>query len=272
MVLKRFLFSELEAKLEKIPHDIEKIEFISNEILRCRNAIPKVKHLIRETDPSKIKLEAKTANHKNPLIEYYNSDKQIKRDGTVEFMKSMVEIYCNECNEFIERGEVQLNHYKAKMKSLKTWTECSEHELLSRHKQIEPIIWRKGKETLLKFFELLYKHEFTPKYSDEEILVHFADEKQNPFLISSSIIFKMRWRMSDDCFSIFISELVKRELIDNKHADKVFKLHFENREGQEFKDLAQKRYNAKNYTDTEIEMCKTLDIILAEIFDGIYNK
>lgn len=118
-----------------------------------------------------------------------------------------------------------------------------------------------GKEILLRLFICLHRDEYIAEYSKEEILVHFADEKHRPFSQITNTIIKTRWRKSDDSFAIFISELAKRGMIDNKNIDKIFAKHFVNQDGNTFKDLAQKRYNTKNFTKTERIIYKLLDTV-----------
>lgn len=104
-----------------------------------------------------------------------------------------------------------------------------------------------GKEILLRLFICLLRDGYIAQYSKEEILVHFADEKHRTFSQVTNATIKIRWRKSDDSFAIFISELAKKKMIDNKNIDKIFEKHFVNQDGNNFKDLAQKRYNTKNF-------------------------
>jgi len=287
MPIERFSFIELEKQLEKIEFDIDKIEFISKEIVRCRNAIQDVKCEAKNIEPAEIKLSAKAVNQDTSIIELVNSDKKIKRTITKKIVKICAKNLCQEYYNYLERSENHLAFYKTKIEARATWNECSRNgnNIANDDNSIERIIWLLGKEILLRLFICLRRDEYITEYSKEEILVHFADEKHRPFSQVTNTTIKIRWRKSDDNFAIFISELAKRGMIDNKNIDKIFEKHFINQDGNNFKDLAQKRYNTKNFTKTENIICKLLDsisisMILAIntysifndlIFDGVSN-
>lgn len=287
MPIERFSFTELEKRLEEIELDIDKIEFISKEIVRCRNAIQDVKCEAKNIEPTEIKLSAKTVNQETSLVELVNSDKKIKRTITKKIVKICAKNLCQEYYDFLERSENHLAFYRAKLEARATWNECSRNgnNIANDDNSIERIIWLLGKEILLRLFICLLRGEYIAEYSKEEILVHFADEKHRPFFQVTNTTIKIRWRKSDDSFAIFIGELAKRGMIDNKNIDKIFEKHFVNQDGNNFKDLAQKRYNTKNFTKTENIICKLLDsisisMILAVntysifndlIFEGVLN-
>lgn len=263
MPIERFSFTELEKRLEEIELDIDKIEFISKEIVRCRNAIQDVKCEAKNIEPTEIKLSAKTTNQDTSIVELLNLDKKVKQAATIEVICICAQKLCEEYLDFIERAEPLLIHYKTKIEARATWNEYSRNgnNIANDDNSIERIIWLLGKEKLLKLFICLLRDEYITEYSKEEILVHFADEKQRPFSQVTNTTIKIRWRKSDDSFAIFISELAKRHMIDNKNIDKIFVKHFVNQDGNNFKDLAQKRYNTKNFTKTENIICKLLDTI-----------
>ncbi len=285
MRIERFSFIALLKQLEEIATDVEKIEFISSEIVRCRNSIQDVKNEIKDIEPTEIKLSAKAVNQETSIVELVNSEKRIKRTVTKKIVKICEKKLCLEYSDFLERAENLLTHYKIKIEARATWNECSRSKNNVTYDTIELINWLLGKEKLLRLFACLHQNEFTPEYSREEILVHFADEKHRPFSQVTNKAIKIRWRKSDDSFAIFISELAKRGMIDNKNIDKIFEKHFVNQDGNNFKGLAQKRYNTKNFTKTENIICKLLDsisisMILAVntysmfndlIFEGVLN-
>jgi hypothetical protein len=273
MPIERFSFIELEKRLEEIELDIDKIEFISKEIVRCRNAIQDVKCEAKNIEPTEIKLSAKAVNQDTSIIELVNSNKKVKRTITKKIVKICAKNLCQEYYDYLKRLENHLAFCKTKIEARATWNGCSKNgnSIANDDKSIERIIWLLGKEILLRLFICLCRDEYTAEYSKEEILIHFADEKHRPFCKVTNTIMKIRWRKSDDSFAIFISELAKRGMIDNKNIDKTFEKHFVNHDGKNFKDLAQKRYNTKNFTKTENIICKLLDSISISMILAVNN-
>lgn len=263
MPIERFSFIELEKQIAEIELDIDKIEFISKEIIRCRNAIQDVKCEAKNIEPTEIKLSAKAVNQETSLVELVNSDKKIKRTITKKIVKICAKNLSQEYYDFLERAESLLLHYKTKLEMRATWNECARNENYTKNEdhQIERLIWLVGEEKLLKLFVCLHQDKYITECSKEEVLVHFVNEKQIPFCQGKNHSMKIRWRKSDESFAVFTGELAKRHMIDNKNIDKIFDKHFLNKDGNAFKDLAQKRYNTKNFTKTENIFCKLLDSI-----------
>ena len=264
MPIERFSFAELEKRIAAIELDIDKIEFISSEIVRCRNAIQDVKCEAKKIEPGEVKLFVKIASQDKSFVELINIDQKTKQIATKMIAKICKKNLCAEYYDFIERAESLLLHYKTKLEMRATWNECARNENYTKNEdfQIERIIWLVGKDMLLRLFLCLLRDEYITEYSKEEILVHFADEKHRPFCQSKGYSIKIRWRKSDDSFAILISEMAKRGMIDNKNIDRIFEKHFVNRDGNSFKDLAQKRYNTKNFTKTGNNISKILDSLV----------
>lgn len=252
MPIERFSFADLEKQLEEIEFDVEKIEFISNEIVRCRNAIQDVKYEVKNIEPTEIKISAKTTNQGTSIVELVNSNKIIKRAITVEVIQLCGVKLCEEYFDFLERAEVLLTHHKTKLETRAKWIECSrcENNDANVNDLTERIIWRSGKENLLKLFDCLYRNEIIPKYSKEEILIHFTDEKQMPLCKGFNHLRKFSWYDSDCSFAIFIDELAKRGAIDDENKFKVISKHFVNKKGTIFRDLPQKKNYTENFTQT----------------------
>lgn len=263
MRIERFSFTELEKQLEGIDLDVEKIEFISNKIVRCRNAIQDVKCEVKNIEPNEIKISAKTTKQETTLVEMINSDKKIKQAVTMDAIQLCGEKLCEEYFDYLERSEALLAHHKIKLEARATWIECSrsENNVANDNDSIERIIWYSGKDKLLEMFDSLNKNEIIPKYSKEEILIHFSDEKQNPFCRGFDYFKKIRWHDSDSRFSIFVDELAKRGAIDDENKYKIFEKHFLNRKGKPFKDLAQKKNYTKNFTQAGNLIERILDSI-----------
>lgn len=263
MPIERFSFTELEKRLEEIELDIDKIEFISKEIVRCRNAIQDVKCEAKNIEPTEIKLSAKTTNQNTSIVELLNLDKKVKQAATMEVVCICAKKLCEEYLDFIERAEPLLLHYKTKLEARATWNECfnKEKEIFMNNDSTTRIVWKVGDAKLLALFNCLKNNVCVPKFVKEEILAHFTDEKQIPFSnvrIHSGIII---WLKSDSSFSIFVDELAQRKAIDEENKYKVFEKHFCNRNGKPFKYLAQKKNNTINYTETVKWIRKILDSV-----------
>lgn len=264
MHIERFSIAALEKQLEEIELDVDKIEFISKEIVKCKNAIQELKCEARKIEPAEIKLTAKAVNQESSIVELVNTDKKIKRKITKEIIKICEKNLRKENYDYLERLENQLAYLKTNLEARTTWNEYSRNgnNIANDDNTIERIIWLVGKENLLKLFLCLLRDKYITEYSKEEILAHFADEKQRPFCQGKGYTMKIRWRKSDDSFAILISEMAKRGMIDNKNIDRIFEKHFVNRDGNSFKDLAQKRYNTKNFTKTGNNISKILDSLV----------
>lgn len=263
MRIERFSFTELEKQLEGLDLDIEKIELISNEIVRCRNAIQDVKCKVKNIETTEIKISAKASNQEASIVELLNSDKKIKQAITMDAIQLCGEKLCEEYFDFLERSEALLAHHKIKLEARATWIECSKsnNSITNNNDSIERIIWYSGKDKLLGMFDSLNKNEIIPRYSTEEILIHFSDDKQTPFCRGFGYFRKIRWHDSDNRFSVFVDELAKRGAIDDENKFKIFEKHFLNKKGKPFKDLAQKKNYTKNFTQTGNLIERILDSI-----------
>lgn len=263
MRIERFSFTALEKQLEKIGTELEKIELISNEIVRCRNAIQDVKCEVKKIEPTEIKITAKTTNQETSLIELVNCDSKIKRMVTKKIVKICAKNLCEGYNDYLERAENLLLHYKTKLEARAVWIDCSKSENSSTNENgtLERIIWRCGEEKLLELFDSLHQNEMIPKYSKEEILSHFGDEKQQPFGLGFGDSKKFRWNDSDNRFSVFVNELAERGAIEDEARYKIFACHFVNKKGKPFIDLPQKRNYTENYTKTGNLIRQILDLL-----------
>ncbi len=263
MPIERFSFTELEKRLEEIELDIDKIEFISKEIVRCRNAIQDVKCEAKNIEPTEIKLSAKTVNQETSLVELVNSDKKIKRTITKKIVKICAKNLCQEYYDFLERSENQLAFYKTKLEARATWNECfnNENEIIKINDSTTRIVWKLGDVQLVALFDCLHRNVCVPKCIKEEILAHFTDENQIPFSHMRIHFRKITWLKSDSSFSIFVDELAQRKAIDEENKYKMFEKHFCNRNGKPFKYLAQKKNNTINYTETVKWIRKILDSV-----------
>jgi hypothetical protein len=263
MSIERFSFVELEKRLEEIELDIDKIEFISKEIVRCRNAIQDVKCEAKNIEPTEIKLSAKTVNQETSLVELVNFDKKIKQTITKKIVKICKKNLCKEYYDFLERAENHLVFYQTKLEMRATWNECynNEKEIIKVNDSINRIVWKFGDAKLLALFDRLKNNVCVPKFIKEEILAHFTDEKHIPFCNVRIHFRKIIWLKSDSSFSIFVDELAQRKAIDEENKYKMFEKHFCNKNGKPFKYLAQKKNNTINYTETVKWIRKILDSV-----------
>ncbi|KAF0139741.1 MAG: hypothetical protein FD122_3031 [Stygiobacter sp.] len=249
----KFSFTELKEQLENIDTDAEKIEFISLEVIKCKDAIQDAKYYAANFETMEIKLTIKAPHQETLLTEVLNTDRRIKREATRKIMKLCAQKLCDEFNNYLERAEVLLKHYKTKLDARARSFEYSDREskfTLTIGKKCIRIIWKLGKEKLLSLFVQLNLNEIVPKYSKEEILAHFTDEKQNSFGGVWGNNKKFNWYDSDCAFAVFVDELSKRGAIEDENKYKVFGQHFLNKQGNSFKDLPQKRNYTENFTKT----------------------
>ncbi len=252
MHIEKFCFSELKKRVEEIELEVDKIEFISNEILRCRNTLMDIHNEIKKVSPDKITITLKVNDERNSLIELVNCNEDLNKAVKLDVIHLCREKVCEEYKEFLERAELLHVHYKQKLETRATWSEYfkKDNSIVSEGGQVERIVWYLGKEKLLKMFNCLNENEILPEYSKEEILVHFKDEKHIPFCSKHSCCKKLQWHDSDNSFSIFVDELAVRGAISDDAKYKIFEKHFLNRRGKPFKDLAQKKNYSKSFTQT----------------------
>ncbi|MCL4548100.1 MAG: hypothetical protein M1480_20570 [Bacteroidetes bacterium] len=272
MHIEKFCFAELKKQVEEIELDVEKIEFISNEILRCKEALIDIRSEMKNIAPTEIKISLKATNAGNPLIEMVNCNEELKQAVKLDAIHLCSEKIFEEYNEYLERAELLHGHYKQKLETRVTWGGFSKTDnfCVNESGPIERIVWFWGKEKLLEIFSCLNKNEILPKYSKEEILVHFNDEKQTPFYKGINHFKKLNWHDSDNSFSIFVDELAKRGAIKDVNKYKVFEKHFLNKNGEPFKDLTQKKNYSKICTQTANLIEQILNSINISIIIFLY--
>lgn len=253
MYISKFSFSELKEQLENISTDAEKIEFISDEVAKCKDAIQDVKYYAANFETMEIKLIMKVPLQQTPIAEVFNTDRKVIREAKRKIIKLCSHKLCDELNNYLERVEVLLTHFKTKLDARSKSSDCvtrGTNSYPNNRIKIGVIIWKFGKEKLLNLFVQLQQNEIVPKYSKEEILIHFVDEKQNPFLLIFGNAKPFSWLDSDSAFAVLVDELSKRGAIEDENKYKVFAGHFLNKKGNSFKDLPQKRNYTENFTKT----------------------
>lgn len=252
MHLESFSIKELEKKLEAIESVEEKIKLISYEMMRCKMAIQDITDEVKNIDPSNIKLTAKVNCNETSILDILNTDKELKNTATKEISILCGKKLCKKLKSFLKKAKIDYEYYQTEM-NLKG--KCSGLYLDNNKKESnmengDRIIWMCGKDKLLRLFSELKERNILLEYKVEEILAHFCNEKKISFAHGINNKEMFRWRKSDNSFSFFVDELAKRKCIEEVNKYMVFRRHFMNKEGKPFKDLAQKKYNTKNFTHT----------------------
>ncbi len=273
MYYEEFNIITLEQQLDKIEVIERKIEFISDEMLRCKKVIQDLQFEMNEHIPFEIKFSIKQNGSDPTVIELINRDMEIKKVVTNNILKTCKEELCKRNNHFLERAVLLREHFQTKfdlqVKSNSLHPVYVETENLYNNN--ERIIWMRRKEILFNLFAKLEENKFLSEYSSEEILSHFADEKQIPFTKGILHTGKFRWRESDSSFAVFVNELAKRNAIDDNEKFKVFVKHFLNKNGKPFRNLAQKKYYTENYSKTGNVIREILKSINLSILLICYN-
>lgn len=250
MSIERFSITSFKKQLSEIGSEVEKIEFISSEVAKCIDAIQDVKYEASNFETTEIKLTVKTTRQETPLIEVLNTDRRIRRSISRKYIKLCAKKIINELTNYMIRIEAHQSHYKTKYE-LTRWNESNGSENnAANSKAIERIVWKFSIDKLLELFDCLFSNEIIPKYTKEEILVHFKDEKQNPFFSDLCTYKKFSWLDSDNRFAVFANELAERGAIDDEARYQTFAGHFVNKKGNSFTDLPQKRNYTENFTKT----------------------
>ena len=136
-----------------------------------------------------------------------------------------------------------------------------QEELFVNETELIPKIkWLGKKEQLLKLFSQLNENGFVGTYKTEQIIEHFLIENPmnriNYFLKEDK---KFQWLGSDNEFCFLINRLVKKKLVPSHKKYKIMGSHFINREGSNFKYLAQKHNFSKNYLQSKPTLIAIVD-------------
>jgi len=250
MNAENFSIIELEKQLEEIEPVEEKIKLIAYEIMRCKRCIQDIEDEVKNINPINIKLTAKINCNDNSILTILNSDKDLKNAATKELLVFCGKKLCEHHKMFLKKAQINYEYYQTELDikvkcNSNLWNE--NYGQSNCHKRI---IWMAGKDKLLNMFSALKEKNILSEYTTGEILAHFSNEMQIPFNKEYNHIGKLRWRKSDNSFSYFVNELAKRNCIDEENKYMIFKKHFINKDGKPFKNLAQKKYNTQNFTQT----------------------
>ena len=255
MNLDGFSIIELEEKVKDVEEVEEKIKIIAYEIMRCKRTIQDINEEVDTIDPADIKLIAKANCNDTELLSILNDNKEIKNEATKELIAFCGKKLCKQLNCFLEKAQIDYDYYQSELDLKVKSNECSLNGNLNTAQfqgiyEIDRIIWMCGKEKLLKMFAALNSKTFLYEDTKEEVLSHFTDENQIPFLKGRIFKRMFRWRISDSSFAVFVNELAERKAIDGNAKFTLFPKHFLNRYGKPFKNLAQKKYYTETYTKT----------------------
>jgi len=251
MYTKQFSITELEQQVERIEQIEEKIEFISDEILRCERVIQELSYNTINK-PLGIKVTTRQNGTAQQLVELLNSDFELNEIVSKKVVKVCNDKICERNKHFLERAKLLLDHYETllDLQLKKKKLSIEDAEIVKSRNGTGRIVWFLGKDKLIDLFAALYENNILPKYTTKEILVHFANEKRTPYLQNMGVMNKFHWRDSDNSFAVFVDELAKRGAIDDENKYKIFEQHFLSKKGKPFKYLAQKKNYTENFTLT----------------------
>jgi hypothetical protein len=261
-----FSIEELEKQLKELDSIEEKIELISFQIMQCKMAIQDIEAMANNFDPIDIKLIAKANNDDLMILDVLNNDKEFKSQATKDLYLKCAQRICERLKDFEKKAGLLLEHHQrmldVKVKCCEITTNSNVNSRQSENRN--RIIWKWGKERLLKLFGVLKESKIITDYSSEEILKHFCNERQIPFVKVNCNTEKIRWLKSDGSFSVFVDECANREAIEKNNKYRIFEKHFCNRDGKHFQYLAQKKNHTTNYTQTGKLIKKIFDAVVLQ--------
>lgn len=253
---------------------IEMFGFDVNEFLmeiNSYNRIPKKKKLLANQQEviQNILLEidrllvfinyAQRMNFPNEIVlininEAISKIKNFKLKDICLYLKKMSES-TNDLVQFLtelnEEFQIYLNRITY---NLDTFSDNSRNAIIINDK----IIWNGSLEQLIQLFKKLCEGGFLPVYTEEEILLHFVNDKLQPFIDSNvdNNLLIFHWKGRDVEFSDLIQLLTERKFIPSSKKFHLMKDHFLNEFGNSFKNLPQKQnkrsFQDKNYLISSI--------------------
>jgi len=253
MSIESYLLSKLKQQIDEIASVTGKIEFLSQEKLKCLIDIDDLRSKCKYYRTTEFVISASSLNSRSPIMEFIKKDQKLKNRVT----KIIIELYVAEQSKkyekYLKRIELYLNYYKTMNESRSHnhdifGTGCN--TLNNKNNYDDRIVLKCKKESIFEVFACLHKNEIRPSYSKIEILSHFVDEKRIPFSKGNISPLKLNWLDSDNAFAVFADELAKRGAIDDENKYKVITKHFLNKKSPEFKNLAQKKNYTDNYTQS----------------------
>ncbi|TSA27416.1 MAG: hypothetical protein D4R68_05630 [Ignavibacteriales bacterium] len=242
-------FDQLQTKLEKTERVEQRIERLSFEIFQCNKWIIYLRSRLKRLSILQIELSTCDFDIDKEISTNWENDNSTKEDCTKYLVTILTEKLSGTYNEFLEQAQQLLDYYQT-IVNIRLKNNDEGFRLSKTTSMNKKIIWKAGKDVLLKVFEALRKNEIFPDYKNSEILVHFCDEKHKCFCKTNGELTTLSWKDSDSTFAIFVDELAKRGAVNDNNKFKIFSEHFVNQQGDPFKDLAQKRNFTDNTTNT----------------------
>ncbi len=189
--------------------------------------------------------------------------KEDKLELNLFLLKNQIELRTKEYEEVIELINSQIDYFEKRLslESAAPEIEPPQNQLAIVEKPVKPItqtkkkkkyineiIWLGNETQLIDFFFDLNNATLVPKYSDDEVLSHFVNERRQKFESLQTVSAQtLQWLGTDEEFAYFVTKLNNTGIIKVSNKYKAFTAHFLNREGKVFKNLPQKYTNLKNH-------------------------
>lgn len=264
MEYEKFNYEKLEEAVKHLETEEDRLNYISLEMIRCRNMSIDIRKDLRKLEIEPINITTKNGYINKIINGALKEDIQFKNDINKEIINILEEKLCEPYDEYLTKADELKKHYQEAIElQIKAQHLRGDKRDLQRDagKNENKIIWRSGKEKLLRTFKVLTDNELLPVYNNDEILIHFIDERRSRFNFAKMPAIPFSWLDSDSTFSVFVNELAKRKDIIGSNKFKTFAEHFVNKNGERFKNLAQKR----NYTDNTNNTGDNIRKILNEV-------
>lgn len=266
MEYQKFDYEKLEEDVNLLETEEEKFNYISLEMIRCKNIAINIRKDIQKAEMDTINVATKNGAINKLVNAALKEDVHLRNDLYKEALNILEEKLCEPYNEFLTKADEIKKHYQEAIELKLKLQHIGGNNILRPNtgRNENRIIWRSGKEKLLLTFRALTDNELCPVYTNDEILIHFIDEKRSRLYFGNKPMTPLSWLDSDSSFAIFVNELAKRKDIIDSNKFKTFAEHFVNQNGERFKSLAQKRSYTDNTNNTGERMRRILDDIEAE--------
>ena len=261
-----FSFSDLVATVQKIESTEAKIEFISERLLDCNQYLLNMRHVVNSIKIAEVEIRTDSPKVESALNDLLKNDETLRNQLVLEKASVLNEKLCENAIIFREESKMLLEHHQRtfenKIKLNGLMKGVSNSDPIARY--VQRLVWKSNEKMLLKLFIELNRNEIVASYIKEDILPHFSNEKLEPLSNKKSKIDRFVWQDSDSSFAVFVNELSKMGLIGDENKFKNFSAHFVNRNGEQFKNLAQKR----NYKDLSLDTGSFIRGILSFLKKG----
>lgn len=246
-----YSFTELEASVQMIESIEAKIEFISRKVMDCDQYLLDMRHAFNSLKIAEVEIQTDYQHVESILNDLLKKDEILRNQIFLEKAYLLKEKLCENALKFREQSKMLLEHLQRSFENGIKASVLKENIIHTEDvfPEVQRIIWKGTEIQLLRLFRELIINEIIPAYTKTEILTHFMNERLIPFCKQCTTQNKFLWKDSDSSFAVFVNELVKMGLIGDENKFKNFSAHFVNRNGEQFKNLAQKR----NYKDLSLD-------------------